>query len=314
MAARFGTAALHIIAWELSRMLIHQLGKAATPPRVVVLGAHGFLAREVVSLLSEGGIQTSALGSQALNLTDSAAAERLEPLLAPDVSVVMISALTPDKGRDAVTLQKNLDMARNVAWALGRVKCAHVVYMSSDAVYDSRLPMINEDSCCHPSEFHGIMHLARERVLDQACQGAKIPFAILRPCAVYGAGDTHNSYGPNRFIRSAIKDHSITLFGKGEEIRDHVYGRDVAEAVRMCLLHHSAGILNVVSGQAASFYDVAQRVAAAAGSNVGIQTSPRFGPVTHRQFDITRLIKAFPAFRVTDLDKGIAQTWAAFSK
>jgi len=47
------------------------------------------------------------------------------------------------------------------------------------------------------------MHRTRELMLAAE---AKAPLAILRLTAVYGAGDTHNSYGPNRFLRQALKD------------------------------------------------------------------------------------------------------------
>src|SRR5258708_8092590 len=100
------------------------------------------------------------------------------------------------------------------------------------------------------------MHLARERMLAHACQAAKIPFAVVRPCAVYGAGDTHNSYGPNRFIRTALAEGNIRLFGEGEEQRDHVYVRAVAEILTLSVVHRSTGLLNPASRNAASFADL----------------------------------------------------------
>jgi len=49
-----------------------------------------------------------------------------------------------------------------------------------------------------------------------------IPLAILRPTLVYGAGDPHNGYGPNRFRRLASANQPIVLFGEGEERRPAV--------------------------------------------------------------------------------------------
>ena len=81
---------------------------------------------------------------------------------------------------------------------------------------------------------------------------------MLRPTLIYGAGDPHNGYGPNRFRRQAAKGEPITLFGEGEEKRDHVAVEDVARlAVRM-LMHRSTGVLNAVTGSSTSFRDIAR--------------------------------------------------------
>ena len=40
-------------------------------------------------------------------------------------------------------------------------------------------------------------------------------FCIIRPTLVYGPGDTHKGYGPNKFINLALKKR-ISLFGNGE--------------------------------------------------------------------------------------------------
>ena len=55
----------------------------------------------------------------------------------------------------------------------------------------------------------------------------KAPLAILRPTLIYGEKDPHNGYGPNQFRRKANKGEAITLFGEGEERRDHVAIDDV---------------------------------------------------------------------------------------
>ena len=109
----------------------------------------------------------------------------------------------------------NLAMGEHVCAALEEVPCAQVVYISSDAVYADDCNPVRETSCCDPSSNHGLMHLVRERMLAQTLKKAKVPYLILRPSLLYGAGDTHNGYGPNRFIRTALAEKRITLFGAG---------------------------------------------------------------------------------------------------
>jgi nucleoside-diphosphate-sugar epimerase len=288
-------------------MLAHQFALPTAPQRVVLLGANGFVPLELRRVFQQARIPCLALGSKEVDLINVSAVDQLAGLVQPDDAVVFASALTPDKGRDVATLMKNLRMGENVCAFLAKVPCAHMIYVSSDGVYDSRSPMINEESSCETGDLYAIAHLVREKLLIHACQNS-IPLAIVRPCAIYGPGDTHNSYGPNRFIRTALKEGKIGLFGSGEERRDHIYVGDVAEIVLRCLLQRSTGIVNAVSGCAWSFREVAELVAAPISREIIIQELPRSGPVTHRHYDITALIRAFPEFQPMPLDIGIAKT------
>lgn len=295
-------------------MLTHLLERPEKPSRAVILGAQGFVARNLAEVLERDQIGCRRVGRGEVDLTAPGAAEKLAGILAPSDAVVMTSALTPDKGRDPATLMLNLRMAEAVGAAMLPGRCAQLVYVSSDAVYDWRSPLIHEESSAEPLDLYAVMHIARERMLGHCCGAARIPYAVVRPCAIYGAGDTHNSYGPNRFLRTARAEGKIRLFGEGEEQRDHVWVRDVAEILKLCLLHRSTGVVNAVSGKSVSFREAAERIAPLAGRAVQIELAPRGSPVTHRHFDITSLARAFPAFQPTPLAQGLAQMAAAMSR
>jgi UDP-glucose 4-epimerase len=155
---------------------------------------------------------------------------------------------------------------------------------------------------------HGAMHLAREQML--LASASSTPLALLRPTLVYGAGDPHNGYGPNKFRRQANRGEAIVLFGEGEERRDHVDVDDIAEIVRRVLAHRSAGVLNIATGTVASFRAVADKAVALSPRKVEIKSSPRHGPMPHngyRPFDPAATLKAFPGFRYTAIDAGLAR-------
>ena len=66
-----------------------------------------------------------------------------------------------------------------------------------------------------------IMHLQREIMLKKYF---KSHFCIIRPTLVYGPGDTHKGYGPNKFINSALKKKKkFSLFGNGEEKEEIIF-------------------------------------------------------------------------------------------
>ena len=229
-------------------------------------------------------------------------------MLEPGDSVVVAAALTPDRGRDIDTLMKNLRMAQSLAQVLAETPCAHLVYISSDAVYDGRQSLISEDTSPSPTDLYSLMHVAREHILSHAAQARAIPFCVLRPSAIFGAGDTHNSYGPNRFIRSALRERRIQIFGAGEEMRDHVYIGDVVAMIGMLLQRRSTGILNAVSGSSVSFRDLARRIGELTGSDVALESVPRSGKATHRHFDTTALVKALPDLMRTQLEEALLRT------
>jgi len=296
-------------------MSLNRLSSSVVPPhRAVMLGAGGFLSPEIRRVLEADGVPVLVVGSRDVDLTKAEAGEQLHDALSPDDSLVMVAGLTPDKGRDVATLMRNLRMGESVCAAIARRPPAHLVYISSDAVYDARSEVtLNEGSTCEPTDLYALMHIAREKMLAATCRASGTAFTVVRPCAIYGPGDTHNSYGPNRFMRSASKEGKIALFGHGEERRHHVHVTDVARIVRLCLFHRSEGVINAITGKAIAFRELADMVVAAVGRPVAIECLPRTTAITHRQFDVTALTKAFPSYSSIPLPHGIARSIAVLA-
>ncbi len=284
-------------------MLEHLAAAPQSPSRVVVIGA-GFVGATICARLAADRIALLALTRKDIDLLKPDAAKTLQDLLRPDDSVVFVSALAPT--RTNAMLIDNLRMAEAVCTALALQPVQHLVYISSDAVYADDANPVTERSYQHPSSLHGVMHLAREIMMRSTL---KLPIATLRPTLIYGAKDPHNGYGPNRFRRLAAKGEAITLFGEGEEMRDHVLVEDVAAVAVLALRHRSKGALNVATGQSTSFRDVAAVAVALAGSKSEIRGTPRQNPVTHRHFDITESLKAFPEFHYVPLAEGLARVF-----
>jgi UDP-glucose 4-epimerase len=281
---------------------------ARPPARTVILGSGGFVGSSVLSHLNARGWPTLAISSRVVDLTADGAADALASRLRSDDALVFVSGLTPDRGRDAATLERNIRMVRMVAEALTKQPVAHLVNIGTDAVYADDANPVRESSNASPSSLHGAMHLAREVMLTDVCRSAGIPLALLRPSLLYGPGDTHNGYGPNRFARTAREDGTIALFGEGEEQRDHVFIDDVARIIAAVLERGSTGVLNVATGTATSFREAAEAVAGLLGEHVEIRGSERQNPITHRHFDTAVARAALPTFAWTSLREGLSRT------
>ncbi|MGO9397877.1 MAG: NAD-dependent epimerase/dehydratase family protein [Xanthobacteraceae bacterium] len=284
-------------------MLEHTYAPPKMPARVVVIGSGGFVGGAIARRLADDGIAHLALGRAELDLLAPGAGAKLAGLLRAGDAVVTAAAVAPCK--TTAMLVDNMRIVQTLVEGLSAAPIAHVVNISSDAIYaDAPVPLIEETPTA-PTSLHGAMHLAREIALRSEL---RVPIAMLRPTLIYGAADPHNGYGPNRFRRLAAAGQEIVLFGEGEERRDHVAVDDVAEIALRVLKQGSRGALNVASGEAHSFRSVADMVVALAAKPVPIKASPRTGPMPHngyRPFDVSATKAAFPDFRYTPLREGL---------
>ena len=285
-------------------MLEHLFPNPVNPSRVVVIGAGGFVGNAVASRLEKGGVPVLRLTRKDVDLLSPDATDSLVSLISKDDSVVAVSAIAPARTPDL--LRDNIVLSIALVRALSKVAPAHVVNISSDAVFADAPVPLTERSFKAPGSYHGVMHLARELMFKNE---VKVPLAILRPTLIYGAGDPHNGYGPNQFRRKANSGEPILLFGEGEDRRDHVLVEDVAEVVAKVIFHRSVGELNVATGKAIDFRTIAEKVVALSGKSVKISGNPRTVPVPHngyRPFDISDCLKTFPDFSYTEINEGLA--------
>lgn len=288
-------------------MLTHQNAAPKAPDRAVVIGS-GFVGGAIAAALKASNVPVLALKRTELDLSATDATAKLSALLRPDDAVVFVSAVAPAK--NTAQLMANLRMAEAAATSFAEKPPAHLLYISSDAIYADEANPVTEASSVAPSTIHGMMHAARELIFRSEYKG---PFAALRPTLIYGAADPHSGYGPNRFRREAMQGKPIQIFGEGEEQRDHVLVQDVAELARRILFHRSTGALNAVTGKSVAFAEIARLVAAQFTPKAQVLSIPRPGPrphLLHRFFDITACYKAFPDFRFTLPAEGVARVYA----
>ena len=259
--------------------------------RLVVLGATGFVGRHVSDRARELRWEVLGLSSKDLDLTSPRGAEILSGIFRDGDTIVHAAAVVP--ARNSVDVIQNLLMTQSVVDAMVGHDITQMVVVSSDGVYGSESGVTSEATPCSPDTMHGIMNLAREMI----CQDVATPvFTIVRPSAIYGVGDTHNSYGPNRFISQMFDSGEISIFGEGAAIRDHVFIDDVAEVIVRAVTGRESGAINIASGQSISFAALAELICQSGPDDsrilaIGSEPSPTF-----RNYDISNLMRLFPDF------------------
>jgi nucleoside-diphosphate-sugar epimerase len=225
---------------------------------ILVFGKNGFIGKNFCNFLSIKKIQHTSYSSKDIDLLQEESSKKLKFITKKSYQIFFFSALTPDKGKDEVTLIKNITMIKNFFAYFPKENIDHFFYISSDAVYSLDNDVITDKTVPNPQDLYGLMHLTREKIVESHLPREKI--IILRLTGVYGLGDTHNSYGPNRFIKSAIVDKEIKLFGNGQDKRSHIHISYVINILYINLLNKISGTYCVASKKSYTFLELAKKI------------------------------------------------------
>ena len=263
--------------------------------KIIILGAGGFISGNVENFLQKSNVRLLSLPRKKIDLKKKQSIKKLLKIVKEKDVIFFAAAEAPVKNENM--LLKNLIMAKNMCEVLKKKKSSFFLYLSSDAVYSDTKKKIHEDSLTVPDSLHGIMHLTREKMFENLI---KSKLCIVRPTLVYGDGDPHNGYGPNRFIRLIKEKEKISLFGKGEELRDHVWINDVSKAISKLIIKRKTGKFNLVTGKIISFDNIAKQIIKVTGKKSKIFYQRRKGPMPHggfRAFKNSRFEKIYPKFK-----------------
>ncbi|MEA3223413.1 MAG: GDP-mannose 4,6-dehydratase [Thermodesulfobacteriota bacterium] len=148
---------------------------------------------------------------------------------------------------------------------------ATVVYSGTRGEYGSTVKLpVDEDHPTNPKGIYAVTNLAAEKIILVYNQVYKIPAICLRITNTYGPRHqmTHDEYGVfNWFIRKAIDDEALPVFGDGKIIRDFLYIDDLIECLLMSVpVKKAVGeVFNVGTGIPVTFKEIAEKIVNIAG-------------------------------------------------
>ncbi|MCX5692613.1 MAG: GDP-mannose 4,6-dehydratase [Candidatus Omnitrophica bacterium] len=124
---------------------------------------------------------------------------------------------------------------------------------------------VNEKHLMHPSDINGINNIAGEMYHMLYNDIYSIRAVSLRLTNTYGP--RHQMRHPrqgflNWFIRLAIDDQTIEIYGDGKQLRDFNYADDVVEAILLAGANDKANgeVFNLGSGNPISVVDTAEKI------------------------------------------------------
>jgi len=195
---------------------------------------------------------------------------------------------------------------------------ARVIFAGTRGEYGSSVSLpVDEDHPTNPKGVYAVTNLTAEKLVLVYDDVFKIKGICLRITNTYGPRHqmAHDEYGVfNWFIRKAMDNEEIPVMGDGRILRDFLYVEDLINSmIKVATTEEAYGnVFNVGTGIPVSFFDLARKIVAVAGSG-----RTKFTEFTQERkevepgdyyADITRIKKITGWAPAISLDEGITRT------
>ena len=188
-----------------------------------------------------------------------------------------------------------------------------VVYASSSSVYGDNVPMpMREDALPQPVSPYGVSKLAAEQLCYLYYINHRVPAVSLRYFTVYGPRQRPDM-GFHKFLRAAIRQEPISLFGDGEQTRDFTYVHDAVGATIAAATGGVPGrVYNIGGGSRVSMNQVIDIMKRVSGRQLIVNRGEaQKGDMRHTYADTSLARQDFGFAPRVGLEEGLAAefTW-----
>ena len=182
-----------------------------------------------------------------------------------------------------------------------------VVYASSSSVYgDAAAIPMREGALPRPLSPYGVTKLAAEHLCMLYHANHKVPACAMRYFTVYGPRQRPDM-AFHRFIKAALREEPISLYGDGAQTRDFTF---VADAVAATIAAAERGVpgraYNIGGGSRVSMNDVLTIIQRVAGRPLQInREAPQMGDMRDTYADTTQARQDLGFAPGVSLEEGI---------
>jgi UDP-glucose 4-epimerase len=213
----------------------------------------------------------------------------------------------------------NLDGTLNVLVAARDCGAEKVIYASSSSVYgDTPTLPKREDMIPNPKSPYAVSKLAGEYYARVFSELYGLKAVSLRYFNVFGPRqDPRSEYAAviPRFISRLLEGRPPIIFGDGEQTRDFTFVKDVVAANVLAMEDDVEGVFNIASGRRTSLNELAARLTAILGLNLGpIYDAPRPGDIRDSLADISAARERLGYEPEFDLETGLEETVRWFKR
>jgi len=234
-----------------------------------VTGAASFVAGALIPAARKrgwraGGVDLAPLVGEGFSRGDIADPD-LADLMPPDLdAVVHLAGLTRDadcRGRSRDCFAANVVGSLNVAQAAQRRGARHLVFASTEWVYDrpDQAEGCDEDIAIDGRRLqaeYALSKLTAEQALRQHCAQAGLPLTVLRFGIIYGERD--NNWGAVESLVHQVATTTQISVGARATARRYVHVDDIADAICTAIAggDEAADTFNVVGPRLVSLGEV----------------------------------------------------------
>lgn len=264
--------------------------------RVFLTGASGFVGASILRQLVDQGVSVAAL------VSPDTRAPRLQPLAGrftaiegrlADLSALRerLASFAPDAFIHAAWYTepgKYLTSPINTALlqeSLGTIQacidigCPKFIGIGTCAEYDTDVGYLREDSPTRPATLYAACKLALCLIGQQMAAAAGVRFAWGRIFYLYGDDEDPRRLVP-ALIRALRAGQPFDATA-GEQVRDYLHVRDVANGLITLARTDAEGIYNIASGHPVSIREFMETIGELAGGREHI----RFGALPYRPWE-----------------------------
>jgi UDP-glucose 4-epimerase len=191
-------------------------------------------------------------------------------------------------------------------------KLKKFIFASSSSVYGNsdKLPL-RISTLTRPVSPYGVTKLAAENLVNSYYENYGLPTVSLRYFTVYGPRQRPDM-AFHIFLRSAITNNQIEIYGNGEQVRDFTYIDDVVNANMLSLqLGVSGNIYNIGGGSNISINETLRLIESITNKSLRINyKDTQKGDVRQTQADISESkmqLKYEPGY---DIKRGLENEYA----
>ncbi len=161
-----------------------------------------------------------------------------------------------------------VDMSVNIIGTFNYLEASRVnkiskfIFASSGAPIGEVEPPIHEEIPPHPLSPYGASKLAGEGYCSAYKNTFGIETVVLRFGNVYGPGSINKSSVVAKFIRKAINEDILEIYGDGMQTRDFIYIDDLINAIIIAVEKHNIGgeIFQIASNQETTIIEMTNKL------------------------------------------------------
>jgi UDP-glucose 4-epimerase len=217
---------------------------------------------------------------------------------------------------------KDLEGIKNILELSRLYKVKKVIFSSSSEVYGDPVeyPQKEDSTPLNTRLPYAVIKSIGEIYFENYYKKYKIPTTSLRFFNVYGPNQNSTPYGfvTAIFIKQALNNEDLTVFGDGSQTRDFVYIDDNINATLLTLFYPESNgqSINIGTNKQTTILSLAKKIIKISNKKNKIKfCSPRkIGDMKGRCPDISKMKKILKYKPLFDLGKGLKLTFEWYKK